>query len=409
MDVFVVIFEQLLPISGGGTPRFRKLIDVFIERGHDVSVAAAFNIDIKEALNILKCNRILRLRDVRFAENKISKYLFFSPLNISNVIKEAMRIKPDIIISNNYLAGLAGLLAKKITGCLSIINIGDLLFEYIPFYIENNLLTQYLFNIGRKLENKILRDSDKIIAISNYMKQILIQRGAKKENIDIIYDGVDIDLFKTNMNEAKKIREKYAKGAENVVLFHGVISPQDRLEIIANAAVDVLKKYPSTSFWIVGAGSAIPKIREIIKTKGIDNHFFFSGWIPHEVVPSFISACDVGLVILPNDISAKTKVTLKTFEYWACEKPIVISDLYAPREVVLPWKTGLFYRPEDPEDLAEKVCILLEDKNLCRKMGRAGREIVEKKFNWSLLTTKIVKTCEDLYFTRSKRISTRTI
>ena len=96
-------------------------------------------------------------------------------------------------------------------------------------------------------------------------------------------------------------------------------------------------------------------------------------------------------------------MTLKTFEYWACGKPIVISDLYAPREVVSPSKTGLFYKPEDPEDLAEKVCFLLENKDFCMEMGRVGRQIVEKNYNWRLLATKFVKTCENLYDARSNK------
>ena len=183
---------------------------------------------------------------------------------------------------------------------------------------------------------------------------------------------------------------------ENVVMFHGVMDPQDRPEILAEAAICVLKRNPNTIFWVVGNGAAVPMIKDKARNSGIEKHFFFSGWIPYQEVPGFISACDVGLVILPRTVSGEIRVTLKSFEYWACEKSIVAAELSALKEIVTPWLTGLFYKPEDPIDLAEKICILLDDKRLGKEMGKAGRQLVEKRYNWSKLATQFVNICEDL-------------
>ncbi|MDH5771016.1 MAG: glycosyltransferase, partial [Candidatus Bathyarchaeota archaeon] len=131
--------------------------------------------------------------------------------------------------------------------------------------------------------------------------------------------------------------------------------------------------------------------------KRLEKHFFFSGWIPFEKVPNFISACDLGLVILPDINSARIRVTLKGFEYWACEKPIVVSDLPALREIVPPWETGLFYKPGDPKDLAEKICLLLEDRYMSKKMGKTGRKLVENKYSWDKLATQFVTACENMF------------
>ena len=60
-------------------------------------------------------------------------------------------------------------------------------------------------------------------------------------------------------------------------------------------------------------------------------------------------------------------MTLKGFEYWACGKPIIASDLPALREIVTSEENGLFYNPSDPNDLAKKTCTLLGDKLLSEK------------------------------------------
>jgi len=396
MRVLVTIFEQLVPISGGGTPRISSIIDILVKRGHDVSVAASFATDATAILQILKCNRVFPLKNIsRLDKNKMRKYLLFHPLNTCKVVREAMKLKPDLIIAHNSIAGLAAILAKKAAKSLAVIDMTDLIFEYLSSYSENAWTSQ-LQRIGEKVEYKVIRDSDKIITISHAMKKTLVQKGAKQENVDVVYDGVRSDLFNPHNRESIKLRHKYANGVENIVMHHGVIDPQDQPEILVDAAAEVIKEYPNTMFWLIGNGAAIPNIKEKTRRKGLENHFFFSGWIPFERIPTFISACDVGLVILPDISSARIRVTLKGFEYWACEKPIVVPDLPALKEVVQPWQTGLFYKPGDPKDLAEKTCALLEDRQLSRKMGEAGRKLVEKEYSWDKLATKFVTICEGM-------------
>ena len=394
MRVLVVIFEQLIPISGGGTPRIRSIIDVLINKGHQVSVAASFDSNTTETLKILKCNRVVPLKKIsRLDRNKIIKYLFFHPLNIFKVFRETIKFKPDLIIAHNSIAGLAAILAKKIVHSLVVIDMTDLIFEYLSSYNELSWIPN-LQEIGEKIENKVIRDSDKIITISKAMKKILLTKGAEYNQVDVVYDGVRLDIFSPREKESINLKHKYSNQAQNIIMHHGVIDPQDQPEIIVDAAKKVINKHPNTMFWLIGHGAAIINIKEKVKRNGLESNFFFSGWIPYEEVPSFISACDVGIVILPNIRSARIRVTLKGFEYWACEKPIVVSDLPALREIVEPWKTGLFYKPSDPKDLAEKICILLNDKLLASRMGEAGRKLVKKEYGWNKLATEFVNICE---------------
>ena len=79
MRILIAIFEQLIPISGGGTPRISSIIDILVKRGHEVSVAASFATDVEETLQILKCNKVVPLKNVnRLDRYKMKKYLFFS-------------------------------------------------------------------------------------------------------------------------------------------------------------------------------------------------------------------------------------------------------------------------------------------------------------------------------------------
>ena len=393
MRVLVAIFEELVPLSGGGTPRTLNVIKAFIRRGYEVCVACSIGVTKEEALRELGCSDLLPLIGVsRLDTKKTTKYIYAHPLNILRVVKYATRIKPDLIICHNSIAGFSALLGKKLKGeCLVILDLTDLLFEYLEEY-RDILWMKPVQVMGRKMEKATIKNSDKIITISGTMRDILLGYRASPENIEVVCDGVDTEVFRHT--DETQLRRKLAKGAKHVVILQGVIDLQDNPGITVNAAEQVIGKYPKTMFWIVGDGMAVPELRKRVLAGGLSRNFYFSGWVRQEEVSAYISASDIGLVILPDVLSARGRVTLKEFEYWACGIPAVVPRLPALEEVVEEGKTGLFYDPGNAADLAEKIGILIEDEEMRRKMGENGKKMVKEKFQWDRLADRFVEICD---------------
>jgi len=390
----VTIFEELVPVSGGGTPRISNIIKALVRRDHEVYVASSIGVRKEDAIEQMGCVDLLPLLKVsRLSSKKMVKYLYAHPLNVWRVVKYARKIKPDLIISHNTIAGYAALLAKRSQkDCLVVLDLTDLLFEYLEDYYPGRWMRLVQWQ-GKRLERKTIRESDKIVTVSHSMRDILLSYGAKLENIEVICDGVDTKIFKPT--DESELRNKFGKGAENVIIFQGVIDPQDNPEIILHAAQEVLKKYHRTMFWIIGDGTAVSNLKQKIAQDNLTDHFYFSGWVKQEQVARYISASDIGLVVLPDSLSARGRVTLKEFEYWACGVPVIVPELPALEEVVEEGKTGFFYQPGDFKDLAEKIMLPIEDKRMKKKMREKGMELVKEKFEWHKLTNHYVKICED--------------
>lgn len=395
MRVLVCIFEQLVPLSGGGTPRISNVIKAFIRRGHEVYVASAMEVTKDEALKEMGCVDLEPLLHVsRVAPKKMMKYAYAHPLNLLRVVKYARRIRPNIIVSHNTIAGFGALIAKRIEPCcLTILDLTDLLFEYLEDYKRGGWLRLIQWG-GRRLEKEVIHRSDKIITISNSMKEILLDYGINESKVEIVCDGVDTKVF--NPMNGGSLREKYGRSADNVIVFQGVIDPQDCPRIIVDAAKKVVTKHPKTVFWIIGAGAAIPEMKRNIHRYKLDENFYFSGWVRQEEVASYISASDIGLIVLPDTISARGRVTLKEFEYWACGIPVIAPRLPALQEVIIDGQTGLFYRPQDSQDLSKKIVRLIEDTQLRKRMGEKGMEVVRLRFEWKKLADQFVEKCEAL-------------
>lgn len=394
MKVLVTIFEELVPLSGGGTPRISNVIKALIRKGHQVYVASSIGVKKQEAIDRMGCVDLVPLWKVsRLSTNKMIKYLYAHPLNIWRVVRYARKVKPDLIISHNSIAGFAALWARRShKECLTILDLTDLLFEYLQDYRSGRWM-RLVKLIGKRLERKTIRKSSKIVTISNCMKRILLTYGAKSDNIEVVCDGVDSKIFKRT--DEKELREKFGKNFENIAIFQGVIDPQDDPQIILDAAGEVVKKYPRTMFWIIGDGTALPELRQGVVKDKLAEYFYFSGWVRQEELARYISASDIGLVILPDILSARGRVTLKEFEYWACAIPVIAPRLPALEEVVEEGKTGFFYQPGNFESLADKIMLLIENKDIRKKMGQRGMELVKEEFEWEKLAEHYVNLCED--------------
>ena len=394
LRVLITIFEELIPLSGGGTPRVSNIIKAFVKKGHKVYVAASIGMEKSDAIEQLGCVDIKPLFKVsRLSEKKMIKYMYTHPLNILRFVRYANKLKPDLIISHNSIAGLgAGLTKKLMKKCITVLDLTDLLFEYLEEY--GNWM-KYIQKMGRKIEMKTILESDKIITISNSMKNILSDIGVNADNIDIVYDGVDTKIFKP-MNSTD-LRQKFGNDAENIVIFQGVIDPQDHPGIIVDAARVVLKTHPNTGFWIVGDGTAVPKLKKKVAEYDLNDKFHFFGWVGFEEMLRYISASDIGLVILPDILSARGRVTLKEFEYWACGVPAIVPRLPALEEVVEEGKTGMFYEPGNFSSLANTINLLIEDEKMRRQMGNNGIKTVKDKYEWGKLADQFVEICEKLY------------
>jgi glycosyltransferase involved in cell wall biosynthesis len=394
LKALVVIFEELVPISGGGTPRTSNIVRALAERGHQVYVAASFGVDAEQACRELRAAGVLALAGVsRMDPQKMRKYAASYPANILRVAAYAWRLGPDVIITHNTAAGFAALLGKLLRPrTVTVLDLTDLLFEYLDDYKGRWL--KLAAAGGRWMERTSVRRSDRIITISGAMRDILVRDyRARPERLAIVHDGVDTRIFCPQ--EAADLRAAHAPAGGQALIFHGVIDPQDGPELLIEAAPAILTAHPRAHFWMVGDGTAVPGLKAQVQAEGLEDHFFFSGWVRQAEVARYISASDLGLVILPDVLSARGRVTLKEFEYWACGVPAVLPRLPALQEVVGDEAASLFYTPGDAEDLARRVNELLADEKRRLAMGRLGQQRVAEQFEWRALAGEIARLCEE--------------
>jgi len=115
-------------------------------------------------------------------------------------------------------------------------------------------------------------------------------------------------------------------------------------------------------------------MEDFIGQNNLRGRVTFTGGVPREDVIAALKACDAHVV--PVRFMNSGAVVVET---WAARKPVLHSDMVDPCYVV-EGENGYTFRSEDTEDLCEKLVLMLRDEELRRKMGIAGRRLVEEKF-----------------------------
>ena len=81
----------------------------------------------------------------------------------------------------------------------------------------------------------------------------------------------------------------------------------------------------------------------------------------------------------------RNNIKLKEYLKHAREKPVVVFDYPFSRELIKDMYNGILVRPNDVDELYKKICLLLSENHLRKKLGANTYDYVKKRHNWDIL------------------------
>lgn len=375
MNILVITNDMVFPNKGGGAPRCIAVAKSFAKY-HNVFLLAPINSSVKEASNALGVNVIPMHYVDRNDSRKIIKYGIYNPLLFLKILSICWKHRIELIFSHNAICGFPSVIASKVASIKAILDITDFVSEFIDNTLKSSI---HPLSIVKGIESYTIRNSHKVITNTKTIADHLERKYNKK--IEMIYDGFDLSIF---------YPKKLKKEPSCILISQGGMDPQDGLGILIPTVKLLLNKIPNLKVYLIGDGKVVPKLKQDIHASGMEKYFFFSGWVSQSDVNDYMNKSDIGLVILPDLFSGKTRVTLRTFEYFACKKPVVAASLSAVKEIIIDGKNGMLYIPDNPESLSSAILKLYGSKRLYKKIADNGYK-TSKDFEWSLLADKIVE------------------
>ncbi len=184
---------------------------------------------------------------------------------------------------------------------------------------------------------------------------------------------------------------------QRVLLYVGRFDPIKGLEVLFEAMArlrdrKVLPRGRTTLILIGGAQDEphnrdLAYLRTLRDSRGLQDLITFIGPRAQDVLPYYYSAADV--VVLPSHYESFGLVVL---EAMACGRPVVASQVGGLLSLVRHGETGFLVPPQDPDALAGYLCLLLQDEDLRRRMGRCGVHHA-RRYHWQ----RVARRMADLY------------
>jgi len=182
--------------------------------------------------------------------------------------------------------------------------------------------------------------------------------------------------------------------ANKRIIYAGGISKVRGAEIMLDA-IDLTKKsFPNVQLYLVGKPEEKGYdnyLKDLIVEKNLADNVKIEGMVPYEDSIVHIQSSSIGLSISQDISPFNENVPTKIFEYMACGIPVIASDLPTVREYIINGKSGLLVNPDSPQELTDAIRYLLENPEVCARMGEKGRKLVLEKYNWESMEARLLK------------------
>ncbi|MCA1021062.1 glycosyltransferase family 4 protein [Halobacillus litoralis] len=305
--------------------------------------------------------------------------IFFTRSILENVRKAIINFKPDII--HAHWATPSGYASIQLGKRLNIPVVCTLRGSDINTY-------PYKGYGSMGMTKKVLQRADRVITVSEALKVESESLIYPKKNIEVIYNGVDVEKFKITNNDLDyNIDKPFDK---KVLLFVGRVIKEKGIWELLKSFTTICKQDSNSKLIIVGEGRELKNAIRFCYEKNIEDNVSFLGNVPNEEIQYLYKRCDI--FILPSYNEGLPNVVV---EAMAASKPVIATNVGGIPEVVNE-KTGVLVSPRDIKNLTSEILYLLDNPSLRANYGRNGRSLVEEKFNRKTNVKRIYEIYQEL-------------
>lgn len=322
--------------------------------------------------------RITRMRLYREGRNPFLRAVRYALMNAMFLLRAA-RARADVVFvqSTPPTQGAMAAVIKKMKGIPFVYNLQDV----FPDSMVNAGMARQgslIWKIGRAMEAFTYRNADKIIAISEDMRRLLLGRGVPADKIEVVYNWVETERVVPVPREDNHLFDEYGldRGGFYAV-YAGNLGPAQDIDVILEAA-RLLEGNAGIRFIIFGQGVLWEEYRARIQRERRPNISAY-GLLPYEEVPYVYSMGDAGIVSCKKGYGGSVMPS-KTWSIMAAGSAVVASfDEHTElQDIVEGSGVGRFCGAGDAGRLADAIAGLYEDRDSCAAMGRRAREYVER-------------------------------
>lgn len=298
------------------------------------------------------------------------------------IYRQIKDFSPDVIIGFGILNSYLAVKAATKNNIPFIYHWLDVLHWLIPF--------KPFQPMGKMIESKVLKQADKVLAVSDRLKDFVTKLGASPQRIEILNPGISLRQFSPAISGAA-IRKQYGiKEGDIVLFFMGWLYNFSGLKEVALELATTRSN--NLKLLIVGEGDAFNELQQIREKYDLRDRLILTGKKPYQEIPVFIAVSDICLLpAYPTEKIMQDGLPAKMYEYMAMRKPVIVTRLPGVMKE-FGEGNGVVYI-DKPEGVVVKAMELVQN-GIVEKLGLKARSFVEK-YSWDNITDEFEKILEE--------------
>lgn len=279
----------------------------------------------------------------------------FAPLKFCIL---ARREQPDIIQSflfyDNVIARIAGVFCSTtiITGVREVPNDEPL--------------------VRRVIDRMTIPLSNAIVSNSTAGRDYAVERGAEEENVAVVYNGRNIEQYRTTDSADLRSELDIPTEATVVGTVGRLVERKGHFDLL-DAWPTIVAEIPDAHLVFVGDGSDRERLMERVNSLGCADSVHFLG--TRQDVPALLGSIDI--FAFPSHYEGLPSAVI---EAMAAELPIVATPVDGTNDLLENYQTGLFVDVQSPDEIAWATIRLHQHRSLAETLGTAARQRAAREF-----------------------------
>lgn len=240
------------------------------------------------------------------------------------------------------------------------------------------------------LDRWLSRSTDRLIAVSNRVKEFYAAKGIPAEKIEVIYNGVEMSGRPVAQSPSRPVKEEFGiKEDETVLAIIGRLVPQKGHRYLFEAVNSLNGQY-KVKLLVVGDGPSIQSLRSQVLSLKLEDKVIFTGL--RKDVPDIFSAVDI--LVMPSLREGLPIIALEAMAYGV---PIIATKVGGITEIITDGQNGLLVKPENQEEIKQAIIRLINDKGLSQYLANNARNKLKDNFTSGIMIRKTQSLYEELY------------
>jgi glycosyltransferase involved in cell wall biosynthesis len=209
--------------------------------------------------------------------------------------------------------------------------------------------------------------------------------------IQVIPMGVDTQLFQPEKVNLKIKDDLNIQGA--FLLAVGRFAEKKGFKYLIQAMPRILEKKAEAKLVIIGFGPEEEELKRLIAELNLQNSVLLPGSKTGDELAQYFATADIfigpSVVTASGDTEGQGVVFL---EAMASGTAVIASDVGGIRDIVRDMETGLLIPPQNPDAIAEKTLLLLENQELRNKLSLNGQRLAQSEYSWEKTAERFLET-----------------